>query len=389
MVGGLITDGVIRNYENDLEVVYNTATSVLIKKGRAWSHNHWMENDEDYILNFNIPEDLTFDVERFINIRFTLIPGSESVDFEFSNSDNLINDNLVFEIPLATIKFTATSSGDVSFNISNQRKLYATSRLEAVDFFDEWQNEFIEKCISALGSGSISSDIYASTYSELIGRMVILNNLVKKLSQAHSKSLIYEFSDNDYGDGFGLYSATETPTVRRYGLVCHLTGAMRYFGNNTNPWADEHMYMGKLPDGCPIPPQTIVLKNHASTGSSYRLIIRGLNEPNFAGKIYAGRLCGFNRKMNGKTYSAGEYRPAYRGTADGTVRGEWLRLDAIWIVNTEQIDSSEYDNIDYLDVTINNDLSDVLWSGQLFPSDSISISSGDEDINDDENESEE
>lgn len=343
LIKGLIDDGVIQSYRNEFEVVRNGSSSVIVKSGRIWLHDHWIESDSDETINFTRPDFSLAEKNLYVIVSLDLRSGNEGVSISTTTSDQLVSTNDYVEFRLAILRFS--TSIDASFN--NYRiedaRVFATSKALPNLEYGNWEAQFKKVCEDIMAG-------YVTDSGSIPALMLVVKGILKtyktllSLNKVFNVTKTFEFSNSDYSTGFDKYDDVERPIVKVCGNICYLTGAMRYFGDDGNKWLNggNFIYMGKLPAGVPIPPSTIICKNHASTGSSYRLIIWGKDKgTDLAGRISASRICGYERTINGVKYTAGQYRPAVVGdrviTSTTTNRGEWFRLDSSWIVDEEDL----------------------------------------------------
>ena len=341
LISGLITNGIIKNYLNEFEVVRNSGTSVSVKSGRLWISDHWVENTDNEVVSFTTPDISKGEKNLYVIVRLDLRSGFEGANIVVTESSTQVHTEDFIEFILAILHFsTSYKSLPGSYYIDDARS-FATSKVTPSGQYGLWNAEFQNVCnnmISKQVSGTYSQQLAA-----IAAEILLLEKLLLSLSNVFTITKTYIFSGTDYADGFDKYDETEKPVVKVCGNVCYLAGAMRYFGNHGDRWLNGGTYidMGKLPSGVPIPPTSIICKNHASTGSSYMMTIWGKDTGDSAGRITASRICGYERWVNGKKYTAGQYRPAVVGdrviTAKTTNYGEWLRLDSMWIADQDDI----------------------------------------------------
>lgn len=341
LISGLITNGIIKDYLNEFEVVRNSGTSVSVKSGRLWISDHWVENTDDEVISFTTPDISRGEKNLYVIIRLDLRSGSEGASIVITESSEQVSTEEFVEFILATLHFsTLYASKPGSYYIDDSR-VFAASKVTPNSQYGLWNAEFQKVCDDMVSKQV--SETYSQQLAAIAAEILLLEKLLLSLSNIFTTTRTYNFLDTDYSEGFAKYSRSETPVVKVCGNVCYLTGAMRYFGSHGDLWLNGGAYieMGKLPSGVPIPPTTVICKNHASTGSSYRMIIWGKDKGNSAGKITASRICGFARTINGKKYTASQYRPAVVGdrviTANTTNVGEWLRLDSMWIADQDDV----------------------------------------------------
>lgn len=341
LIGGLITEGIIKDYSNEFEVIRNSKTSVSVKSGRLWISDHWVENTDDEVVSFTTPDISKGEKNLYVIVRLDLRSGSEGASIVVTESSTQVHTEEFVEFILATLHFSTSIASELGSYYIDDARTFARSKVTPSSQYGLWNTEFRKVCdnmVSKQVSGTYSQQLAA-----LAAEILFLEKLLLSLNNIFTITKTYNFLDTDYSEGFAEYSRSEAPVVKVCGNVCYLVGAMRYFGSHGDLWLNGGAYidMGKLPSGVPLPPETVICKNHASMGSSYRMIIWGKEEGDLAGKITASRISGFERWVNGKKYTAGQYRPAVVGdrviTAKTTNYGEWLRLDSMWIADQDDV----------------------------------------------------
>lgn len=158
MWDGLITDGVYQNIDNGLKVVPGNGLSVYVKSGRAWFNNTWSSNTAEYPLELPYSslllsriDAVVLEVDTRVAVRansLKIISGEENLN---PVKPSLVNDNGLFQYPLAYVTVPANASSVLAANIEDARGTsvcpWVSAKLEIISIanaFAQFEGQFEE-----------------------------------------------------------------------------------------------------------------------------------------------------------------------------------------------------------------------------------------------------
>lgn len=153
---GIITDGVLPKFLDEMRVVSASGMGVIVKSGRAWFDHTWNFNSANLLLYINEADRVltrydavVLEVNRDRDVRantIKLITGRASTS---PTKPNLTNTEYVKQYPLAYIridpKMTSVSNDKIEDMVGTELTPMATSKLQTTDIsqiFNQWNGEF-------------------------------------------------------------------------------------------------------------------------------------------------------------------------------------------------------------------------------------------------------
>lgn len=124
--GSFIGNGVFSNPSTNLQVVANNDMSITVKVGKAWINGHMYYNDSDLILSVDVADGVLDRIDSVI-VRLDLINREIKAHIKkgtFASSPiapTLQRDNNIYELCIANILISASSSSIVQSNITDTR----------------------------------------------------------------------------------------------------------------------------------------------------------------------------------------------------------------------------------------------------------------------------
>lgn len=120
---GMLTDGIFKAFENELEVVANNNMSVTVKSGKAMLNYKYMHNDSNLILNVDAHSSFnrTDYVVAYSNLNtrecgIKIVKGLQN-----ETNPELVNSNTYHVVRLASISVTTSTTSITSSDITDLR----------------------------------------------------------------------------------------------------------------------------------------------------------------------------------------------------------------------------------------------------------------------------
>ena len=189
LISGLITNGIIKNYLNEFEVVRNSGTSVSVKSGRLWISDHWVENTDNEVVSFTTPDISKGEKNLYVIVRLDLRSGFEGANIVVTESSTQVHTEDFIEFILAILHFsTSYKSLPGSYYIDDARS-FATSKVTPSGQYGLWNAEFQNVCnnmISKQVSGTYSQQLAA-----IAAEILLLEKLLLSLSNVFTITTTY------------------------------------------------------------------------------------------------------------------------------------------------------------------------------------------------------
>ena len=152
----IIGNGVFYNPANNLQIVANSAMSVICKPGRGWIDGFFLDNDADYILDIE-PADVT--LNRIDRIVFKLDKTNREMTVVVKKGENatnpeapaIIRNENIKEYSLATIYIGKQVTSITQANITDTRLdsnvcgkvAVLVEQIDTSDLYDQWNDAYL------------------------------------------------------------------------------------------------------------------------------------------------------------------------------------------------------------------------------------------------------
>ena len=154
----LINDGIFQNFENQFLVHPGNGLEVIVASGLGWFNNHWIYNDNDYVIKLGAApivtqykriDSIVIKMDDSLNVREGKILCIQGTPSEVPSPPRLVDSEDVHYHKLADVLVGANVTSIIASNITNYvgttTTPFITGILETIDvttLIDQWHDQF-------------------------------------------------------------------------------------------------------------------------------------------------------------------------------------------------------------------------------------------------------
>lgn len=154
----LINDGVFQNFENQFLVHPGNGLEVIVASGLGWFNNHWIHNDNDYVIKLGAApivtqykriDSIVIKMDDSLNVRDGKILCIQGTPSEVPSPPRLVDSEDVHYHKLADVLVGANVTSIIASNITNYvgttTTPFITGILKTIDIttlIDQWHDQF-------------------------------------------------------------------------------------------------------------------------------------------------------------------------------------------------------------------------------------------------------